>query len=237
MSNPRQPAHPVAPMFVNRWSPRARLTQSLDEMLAEKLPGCVDAVESKLFGIGSEDYVVGSFEYYSHYALTRSVLFCLDMGHFHPTETIHDKLSALLQFHKTLLLHVSRPIRWDSDHVVIFNDDLRAVFLELARGHAFDRAVVALDFFDASINRIAAYVIGARATRKAMLYALLDPSEGLRELETTGRNAQKLARIEEMKTMPFGAVWDMLCLKAGVPAASAWIPEVEQYQTTTLAKR
>ncbi len=221
----------------DRWSPRARLTQSLDEMLRDKLPGCVDAVESKLFGIGSEDYVVGSFEYYSHYALTRDVIFCLDMGHFHPTETIHDKLSALLQFHKKLLLHVSRPIRWDSDHVVIFNDDLRAVFLELARGDAFDRAIVALDFFDASINRIAAYVIGARATRQAMLYALLDPSAGLRDLEATGRNAEKLARMEAMKLMPFGAVWDMLCLKSNVPPAAAWIRDVESYRTTTLSRR
>ncbi len=159
------------------------------------------------------------------------------MGHFHPTETIHDKLSALLQFHKRLLLHVSRPLRWDSDHVVIFNDDLRAVFLELARGNAFDRAVVALDFFDASINRIAAYVIGARATRQAMLYALLDPSAALRDLEATGRNAEKLARMEAMRTMPFGAVWDMLCLKANVPPSAAWIREVEKYQATTLNLR
>jgi L-rhamnose isomerase len=221
----------------DRWTPRQRLVESLDAMLEESLPGCVDAVEGKLFGIGSEDYVVGSTEFYSHYALTRNIMLCLDMGHFHPTETIHDKISSLLQFHKRLLLHVSRPIRWDSDHVVIFNDDLRAVFHELVRGNALDRAVVALDFFDASINRIAAYVIGTRATRKAILYALLEPSDGLRQLEATGRAAQKLARIEELKTMPFGAVWDMLCLKANVPSAAAWVNDIEQYESHVLRLR
>lgn len=221
----------------DRWSPRARLIQSLDEMLAEKLPGCVDSVESKLFGIGSEDYVVGSFEFYSHYALTRGVVFCLDMGHFHPTETIHDKLSALLQFHKRLLVHVSRPIRWDSDHVVIFNDDVRAVFQELVRGNALDRVAVALDFFDASINRIAAYVIGARATRQAILYALLEPVPGIQQLESSRRLAQKLARLEGMKQLPWGAVWDMLCLRSSVPPGVAWIPAIEAYEQQVLVRR
>jgi L-rhamnose isomerase len=221
----------------DRWSPRAHLIESLDAMLAEKLDGCVDAVEGKLFGLGSEDYVVGSHEFYSHYALTRGVLLCLDMGHFHPTETVHDKISALMQFHKKLLLHVSRPIRWDSDHVVIFNDDLRAVFQELVRGNALDRAIIALDFFDASINHIAAYIIGARATRKAILYALLEPTQTLRELEESGKNAEKLALMEELKTLPFGAVWDELCRRAHVPVSTAWLRDVQTYEAEVLAQR
>jgi L-rhamnose isomerase len=198
---------------------------------------CIDTVESKLFGIGSEDYVVGSHEFYIGYALSRGVVPCLDMGHFHPTEGIADKLSSLLQFAERMLLHVSRPIRWDSDHVVIFNDDVRAVFLELARGGAFDRVFVALDYFDASINRIAAYVIGARATRKAMLYALLEPSETLRELERAGKNGEKLALMEELKGMPFGGVWDMLCLRAEKPVGTDWIARTREYEQTVLAGR
>jgi L-rhamnose isomerase len=181
--------------------------------------------------------VVGSFEFYSAYALARGVVLCLDMGHFHPTETIHDKLSALLEFHDRLLLHLSRPIRWDSDHVVLFNDDLRQVLLEVVRGGALGRAMLALDFFDASINRVAAYVIGARAARKAILYALLDPGERLRDLEAAGRGAEKLALTEAMKTMPFGAVWNELCARAAAPPGAAWIPEIEAYERTVLANR
>jgi len=214
----------------DRWSPRVRLTGALDRILKEKLPGVVDCVEGKLFGLGSEDYVVGSTEFYSHYALTRGVVLCLDMGHFHPTETIHDKISAFLQFHKKLLLHVSRPIRWDSDHIVIFNDDLRAVFQEIVRGNALDRAFFALDYFDASINRIAAYVIGARAARQALLSALLEPAN-LTEL--TG--AEKLATLEDLKTMPFGAVWEQLCESAG--ALVDWFGTVQRYEKEVLAKR
>lgn len=221
----------------DRWSPRARLQEALDRVLAEELDGCDDAVESKLFGLGSEDYVVGSFEFYSHYALTREILFCLDMGHFHPTETIADKLSALLQFHKELLIHASRPMRWDSDHVVLFNDDLRAVFLELCRCNALDRVRFALDYFDASINRIAAYVIGIRATRKALLYALLDPVERLRTLELDGALAEKLALMERMKTMPFGDVWDELCRRASAPAEDEWVEEVQAYERSVLSLR
>ncbi len=221
----------------DRWSPRARLVNSYDQILSEPVPGCTDAVESKLFGLGSEDYVVGSFEFYASYALSRKTLFCLDMGHFHPTETIADKLSSLLQFHDRLLLHTSRPLRWDSDHVVLFNDDLRAVFQELVRGDALDRAIVALDFFDASINRIGAYVIGIRATRKAMLYALLEPTPALKGLEADGRLAHKLALMEELKNMPFGAVWDELCTRASVPAGRHWIGEMERYEADVLATR
>jgi L-rhamnose isomerase len=225
----------------DRWGPRRRLVESLDAILSKDLGIdrrlCVDAVESKLFGLGSEDYVVGSFEFYASYALRRGLVLTLDMGHFHPTETIHDKLSALLLFHKRLLLHVSRPVRWDSDHVVLFNDDLRAVLAELVRGRALGKVYLALDYFDASINRIAAYGIGARATRKAILAALLEPSETLRQFEAAGRGACKLALMEDLKTMPLGAVWDMLCLRHGAPPDLAWMDEVERYEHQVLAKR
>lgn len=221
----------------DRWSPRERLAESYDAVLDGEFEGCTDAVESKLFGIGSEDYVVGSFEFYSQYALSRDVLLCLDMGHFHPTESVADKLSALLQFQRRLLLHASRPMRWDSDHIVLFDDPLRAVFLELARGNALDRAIVALDYFDASVNRIAAYVLGIRATRKAILYAFLDPSSRIRSAEDEGHLARKLALMEEAKTLPFGAVWDELCDRAGVPAGMAWMDEVDSYERDVLGNR
>ena len=225
----------------DRWGPRRRLAESLDRIFDSALgidAGlCVDAVESKLFGLGSEDYVVGSMEFYTAYAMSRGILQCLDMGHYHPTESIHDKISALLQFRDRLLIHTSRPVRWDSDHVVLFNEDVRNLFLEIARGQALDRVYVALDFFDASINRIAAYVIGARATRMAILAALLDPTDLLRELETAGRNAQKLALLEGQRVLPFGAVWDMLCLKAGVPPGSGWVADVETYEQTVTSAR
>ncbi len=225
----------------DRWSPRARLIESYDQIFAEKSgisrKYCVDAVESKLFGIGSEEYVVGSMEFYTGYALSRGLVQCLDMGHFHPTEGIHDKVSALLQFHPKLLIHTSRPVRWDSDHVVIFNDEVRQVFLELVRGGALARTYVALDFFDASINRIAAYVIGTRATRLAILAALLDPSSRLRALEAEGRRADKLAWMEAQKTMPLGAVWDMLCLQAGIPPGVAWLDDVSAYERAVLSRR
>ncbi|MEI7928418.1 MAG: L-rhamnose isomerase [Verrucomicrobiales bacterium] len=222
-------------LVADSWSPRARLIESYDAIFADKSVDeskCVDFVESKLFGIGSEEYVVGSSEFYSNYTLTRNVGLCMDMGHYHPTETIHGKISSQLLFRqKKLLLHVSRPIRWDSDHVVIFNDDLKNVFLEIQRGNAWDKMVLALDFFDASINRIAAYVIGTRATRKAILYALLDPSAMLKQYEDAGENSQRLAVMEEFKTMPFGAVWTRLCEQADVPAGSDWLAEMEAYET------
>lgn len=225
----------------DRWAARQRLVAAYDDMFDARhgidTSLCIDAVESKLFGLGSEEFVVGSAEFYSNYALSRGLVLCLDMGHFHPTETIHDKISAHLMFHKKLLIHTSRPIRWDSDHVVIFNDDVRSVFLEIARGQAWDRVIVALDFFDASINRVAAYVIGARATRKAMLYALLDPTAVLKGYEDTGKDAQRLALMEEFRTMPFGAVWDMLCLHGDVSPASAWLQDMEAYEAKILAER
>ena len=225
----------------DRWTARRHLVASYDEMFDAKhgidTSLCIDAVESKLFGLGSEEYVTGSAEFYSNYALSRDMVLCLDMGHFHPTETIHDKISAHLTFHKKLLIHTSRPVRWDSDHVVTFSDDVRNVFMEIARGQAWDRVIIALDFFDASINRVGAYVVGTRATRKAILYSLLDPTSLLKTYEEEGKNAQRLGLMEDFKTMPFGAVWDMLCTRAEVPPASAWIPEMEAYEAGVLAER
>jgi len=223
----------------DRWGPRRRLVRSLDEMLSAPVDRqfCTDSVESKLFGIGSEDYVVGSHEFYLGYALTHDVSPCLDMGHFHPTETIHDKLSAILTFADHLVLHVSRGIRWDSDHVVILNDDVKNVFHELVRGDALSRTSVALDFFDASMNRIGAWVIGTRCVVKAVLYALLEPTDRLRQMDGDGDLAGKLALLEEMKTMPFGAVWDMYCLRHDVPVGAAWINEMHQYDAEVVRKR
>lgn len=224
----------------DRFGPRARMAKSYDEIMADHSVDkskCVDFIESKLFGIGSEEYVVSSAEFCSDYAISRGMGLCMDMGHYHPTETIHGKISSHLQFMDKILLHVSRPIRWDSDHVVLFNDDLKNVFLEIQRGGVWDRVVLALDFFDASINRIGAYVIGTRAARKGMLYALLDPTEHLQRYEAEGKNAQRLALMEEFKTMPFGAVWDRLCERAGVPIGAEWLTEMEAYETSVLSKR
>jgi L-rhamnose isomerase len=224
----------------DRWSPRERLVESLDTMFDEKLgigPGCVDAVEGKLFGLGMEDYTVGSNDFYADYAISRGQLLCLDMGHFHPTESIADKISSHLCFHKKLLIHTSRPIRWDSDHVVLLSDEIRNVFLEIARKRAFDRVYVALDFFDASINRLGAYVIGTRATRKAILYGQLDPTAQLQKLEAEGKLAQKLGLMEDMKSMPFSAAWDMLCLKGEAPVGASWLDGMESYETEVLSKR
>lgn len=224
----------------DRWSPRARLKESYDAIFADKTINrklCIDAVEGKLFGLGSEEYVVGSQEFYSSYAQTRNLVPCLDLGHYHPTESVADKVSALMQFHSRVLLHTSRPIRWDSDHVVILDDAVRALFLEIARGNAWDRVFVALDFFDASINRIAAYVIGARATRQAILLGLLDPSEKLREAELGGRGHERLALMEQTRSLPWGAVWDELCARDEVPVRSDWLADVSRYESAVLSKR
>jgi L-rhamnose isomerase len=224
----------------DRWGPRERLAESLDAIFADKSVNrrlCVDAVEGKLFGLGLEDYTVGSQEFYSSYALTRNVVPCLDLGHYHPTESVADKISALMQFHPRILLHTSRPVRWDSDHVVILDDPVRALFLEIARGDAWDRVFVALDFFDASINRIGAYVIGARATRQAILIGLLDPAARLRGAEDAGRLHERLALMEQAKALPWGAVWDELCERDGVPAGADWLREVARHEKTVLSKR
>lgn len=224
----------------DRWTPRARMAAAYDEIFADSNIDrqlCKDFIESKLFGIASEEYVVSSAEFCADYALTRNIGLCMDMGHFHPTETIHGKISSHLQFMDELLLHLSRPIRWDSDHVVLFSDDLRNVMLEIQRGNAWDKVYLALDFFDASINRIGAYVIGTRAARKAILYASLDPTETLREYERNGQNAQRLALMQACTSLPFNAVWDALCEKQNVPLDTQWIKEMETYEKTVLANR
>jgi L-rhamnose isomerase len=224
----------------DRWSPRARLIESLDAILAGpsiNRRACVDAVEGKLFGLGSEEYVVGSHEFYYSYAQSRKVVPCLDLGHYHPTESVADKVSALMQFHPKVLLHTSRPVRWDSDHVVILDDAVRNLFAEIARGNAFDRVYVALDFFDASINRLAAYVVGARATRQAILLGLLDPSKKLKEADASGRGHERLALMEHAKAMPWGAVWDELCTRAGVPVGADWLSDVTKYESAVTSRR
>jgi L-rhamnose isomerase len=224
----------------DRWAPRARLVESFDAIFADKSVNrklCVDAVEGKLFGLGSEDYVVGSQEFYTSYAQSRGVVPCLDLGHYHPTESVADKVSALMQFHPRVLLHNSRPVRWDSDHVVILDDAVRSLFLEIARGDVWDRVFVALDFFDASINRIAAYLIGARATRQAILCGLLDPTARLRAAENAGRGHERLALMEQAKALPWAAVWDVLCARADVPVGIDWLKDVARHEKTVLAER
>jgi L-rhamnose isomerase len=224
---------------VDRRGPRERLAAALDEVFAESLDeACnLDAVESKLFGIGSESYVVGSHEFYLGYAITRQKLLCLDAGHFHPTEVISDKISAVMQYLDRLLLHVSRGVRWDSDHVVILSDELRAIAEELVRGDYLDRVHIGLDFFDASINRVAAWVIGTRAMLKALLLALLAPIDLLRQFENDGDFTARLAMLEELKTLPAGAVWDFYCLARNVPTGATWLQEIKQYEADVLSKR
>lgn len=224
---------------VDRKGPRELLKKSLDEMFAPKIdPACnLDSVECKLFGIGSETYVVGSHEFYMGYAVANKKLLCLDAGHFHPTETISDKLSSVLLFVEEILLHVSRGVRWDSDHVVTLTDDLRAIAEEIIRGGFSNRVHIGLDFFDASINRIAAWVIGTRAMVKALLAALVEPFERLKSLEVSGDLTQRLALVEETKTLPFPAVWDYYCLQQGVPVGMAWFDEVRKYEADVTSKR
>lgn len=224
---------------VDRISPRERLADSLDKLFAAKVNSNhnLDAVESKLFGIGAESYTVGSHEFYMGYAVSRQKLLCLDAGHFHPTEMISDKISSVLQFVPGLLLHVSRPVRWDSDHVVILNDELFAIAQELVRSGKLDKIHIGLDFFDASINRIAAWVIGTRNMIKAMLFAFLEPISMLRKTELKLDFTARLALMEELKTLPFAAVWDYYCMKKDVPVGAAWLDEVRQYEKNVLSKR
>jgi len=221
----------------DRSTPRRLLMDSLDKILAEKLPHNLDAVEPKLFGIGSESYVTGSMEFYLAYAISRKVLLTLDSGHFHPTETISDKISALLLYLDQILLHVSRGVRWDSDHVVTFNDDLQAIVQEIVRAEALERVHIGLDYFDASINRIAAWAIGARNTLRAILFALLEPIEMLHRYEEQGDFSQRLALLEELKTMPWNAVWDYLCLSQNVPVGISFMDEIHEYEKRVLANR
>jgi L-rhamnose isomerase len=223
----------------DRKSPREILKKSLDEILVEKIDRRynLDAVEPKLFGIGSESYVVGSHEFYMGYAITNQILFCLDAGHFHPTEGISDKLSALLLYVPEVLLHVSRGVRWDSDHVVIFNDDLLAIAQEIVRGGYAGRVHIGLDYFDASINRIAAWVIGTRNAQRALLTAMVEPIEQLRQLEKDGDFTARLALLEELKGLPFGSVWDYFCLQQEVPVGFQYIDEVRDYEKAELSRR
>jgi L-rhamnose isomerase len=224
---------------VDRRGPRERLRQSLNEIFSEKLDPKhnLDAVESKLFGIGSESYVVGSHEFYLGYAIDHKVLLCLDTGHFHPTESVADKISAVLTWLDEILLHVSRGVRWDSDHVVILSDELRALMQEVVRGDYLQRTHIALDFFDASINRVAAWVIGTRATLTALLHALLEPVTMLRQLEADGDFTARLAMFEALKNMPYGAVWDYYCRTSDVPIGMAWLDDVRRYEREVLSKR
>jgi L-rhamnose isomerase len=194
-------------------------------------------VESKLFGIGSESYVVGSHEFYLGYAVKNQLLYCLDAGHFHPTENLADKISSVLQFVPEILLHVSRGVRWDSDHVVLMDDPTRFIMEELVRGGFLERTHIGLDFFDASINRIAAWVIGTRSTIKALLAALLEPAALLRDAEADGDFTTRLALMEEAKTLPIGAVWQEHCRRQNVAGDSSWITEVKTYEKTILSKR
>jgi L-rhamnose isomerase len=223
----------------DRLSPRQRLRDALDEILDIKLDkkAITDTVESKLFGIGSESYVVGSHEFYLGYAAAKQIELCLDTGHFHPTETIADKISSTMLFVPRLLIHFSRGIRWDSDHVVIYSDELRDICREIIRQKCLDRIDFALDYFDASINRIAAWAIGTRSLRKGLLEAMLEPSRLLIDAEKAGRNHERLALMEEFKTLPFSSVWDKLCLDTGVPAGSDWLGKVNEYEKTVLQKR
>lgn len=226
-------------LTVNRFQHRAWLKESLDEILAKpqdpKL--MADAVESKLFGIGAEAFTVGSHEFYMGYAVQKNMMLCLDIGHFHPTEQVSDKVSAAFQFIPELLFHVTRPIRWDSDHVVTLNDEVRALFEEIVWADKLDKVALGLDFFDASINRIGAYVVGTRAAQKALMLALLNPTAKLREFEANGQNFERLAMLEEAKSKPFGAVWDYYCMMKEVPVGEAFIGEIQQYEKDVLSKR
>jgi L-rhamnose isomerase len=224
---------------VDRTGPRKRLEDSLDKIFAEDIDPKLhlDAVESKLFGIGAESYTVGSHEFYLGYAVSRQKLLCLDAGHFHPTEVVSDKISSVLSFLDEILLHVSRGVRWDSDHVVILSDELRAIAEEIIRGNYLQRVHIGLDFFDASINRLAAWVIGTRCVLKALLIALLEPTDKLRQMESAGNYTSRLAMLEELKTLPFGSVWDYYCLKADVPVGPAWLQTVKDYEAKVLSQR
>ncbi len=224
---------------VDRKGPRELLIQSLDTVFAERIDPKqnLDSIEGKLFGMGVESYTVGSHEFYLAYAVKNQKLLCLDAGHYHPTETIADKLSAVLLFLPEVLLHVSRGVRWDSDHVVILNDDLAAVAQELVRGDFLGRTHIGLDFFDATINRIAAWVIGTRAMIKALLTSLLEPIDQLRCLENEGNLTGRLGLLEEIKNLPSGAVWDYYCLQQDVPTRAAWMEEVKKYEAEVTSKR
>ncbi|HTT58312.1 MAG TPA: L-rhamnose isomerase [Opitutaceae bacterium] len=223
----------------DRKGPRERLERALDAVFAEKLnpKHNLDAVESKLYGIGVESYTVGSHEFYLAYAVKHQILYCLDAGHYHPTESLADKISSVLQFVPEILLHVSRGVRWDSDHVVLFDDPTRAIMEEVVRGGFLGRTHIGLDYFDASINRIAAWTIGARNALKCLLAALLEPTQVLRDAEAAGDHTARLALMEEAKSLPAAAVWDEHCRRQNTPVGEAWLKEVRAYERRVLSKR
>jgi L-rhamnose isomerase len=222
---------------VNRYKYRELFRSSLDEIFATDYDMMKDCLESKTFGIGLESYTVGSLEFCVGYCAQHGKIYTIDTGHYHPTESAADKVSSVLLFVPELMLHVSRPVRWDSDHVVIMNDDILDLCKEIIRADALDRVHFGLDYFDASINRIGAYVIGARSAQKCMLQALLEPVARLREYEESGRGFQRLALLEEAKTLPWNAVWDMFCLRNEVPVGEDFIPEIEKYEREVTSRR
>ena len=216
---------------------REILKNSLDEILAEELPNMKSCLEAKLFGIGLEAYTVGSHDFYAGYCAKNNVMYTLDTGHYEPTENVSDAVSALLLFVPELMLHVSRPMHWDSDHVTLFDDNTRNLFSELVRANALDRAHIGLDYFDGSINRIGAYIIGVRAAQKSLLQAFLEPLDTLRKYEDEGKLFQRLALLEEEKTLPFGAVYDYFNLKNNIPVGEEYIADIEKYEAEVLANR
>jgi L-rhamnose isomerase len=224
---------------VDRLGPRQRLIEALDQVFAEPFDPAFnrDSVEGKLFGLGCESYTVGSHEFYLAYAASRRVLLTLDTGHYHPTETIADKLSAVLSFLPEIALHVSRGVRWDSDHVVVLSDDLEAIAQELVRGNFLERTRIGLDYFDASINRVAAWVIGTRNTLKSLLKAMLEPLALLRAREESGDYTGRLALQEEIRGLPWGAVWERYCADANVPGGRQWLDQVRAYESDVLSVR
>jgi L-rhamnose isomerase len=224
---------------IDRIGYRRLLARSLDEIFTEKYPQtCLkDTVESKLFGLGSECFVVGSHDFYLAYALRHRLIVCIDMGHYHPTESIGDKLSPILLHMPELMIHVSRGVRWDSDHVPIVDDQLRDLAAEVVRCNALDRVHLALDYFDASINRVAAWIVGARATQKALLSALLEPRKMLLEFEEAGDYTRRLALLEEAKALPLGAIWKKFCKDQRVPSDRDWMTEVMKYEKSVQSKR
>jgi len=222
---------------VNRLKYRELLKESLDEIFATKYDNMKDCIEAKLFGIGAESYTVGSYDFYLGYGAKNNKIVTLDTGHFHLTESIADKISSLLLYTPEIMLHVSRPIRWDSDHVTIMNDDTLDLAKEIVRCNALDRVNIGLDYFDASINRIGAYVIGSRATQKCFMQALLEPLAKLREYEANGQLFERLALLEEAKSLPWNAVWDMFCLKNNVPVGEEFIAEIQKYEADVTIKR
>jgi L-rhamnose isomerase len=224
---------------VDRYTHRAILKKSLDEIFTYEYPKeyLKDSVECKLFGIGSESMVVGSHEFYMGYAIKNDILLTLDNGHFHPTEQVGDKISSILQYIDEILLHVTRGVRWDSDHVVTFNDEIQLIAQEIVRANAINRVNIGLDYFDASINRIGAYVTGVRAAQLAFLFAFLEPTDTLRTYEENGQNFERLAMLEFLKTRPFGAVYDYYCLINNIPVGEDYISEIHEYEKSVLKSR